>query len=613
MNGKSSCTYGFNTVLLIAVLVLLLGFCNTVHAKQLNVGDLFIAVGNGSYQIWRNNGTNSPNYQLLETIGDTLGGTTAGCATDSTFRLYGTNLSNTKVERFAIAHPHSVTLRFDVSNGGSDLQSQSIAFDGQGFLYVGHQSDGVVHKYDQLGTLIQTFSVQTENSGTEWLDLSADGSTVFYTSRGVKIFRFNFTTGQLPPFVDFTNNTKFKGTFYALRVLPGGGVLVASGAAGVLKFDSSGNQVTAFSVKLPNKADVRTLTLDPNGTSFWVGDSSGRQAYRFNIQNGGNAEATINPNIATGPFGLCTGGGFGVAQPAAVTQTASVNPASANANTVVFNIPPGQTTPPPNQFTVTLKGMPNASVTVKLYSVDFDSLTGSNAGFTDPTFGPSLPCIPDSASATPKCQSYKMEVSPDCKEAGTCSSNLQVYYPNFVLSGSTNPKFFADMAIDETSFGLSGSYRTGGTGSTQFELANSAAANAVSCGYQTPIVPGGIYNIGQNLTFKFRARTASGDCPHGPFFTFTQSPRLTQVFEPAPACQGCAVPAPVKVPVVVTGNAGTTNGQGDGLYSLSGGDTWDIQVSTKALQEAGLSGKYIYTTFDDTGNMPVFSVEITLH
>src|SRR5262249_34341309 len=148
---------------------------------------------------------------------------------------------------------------------------------------------------------------------------------------------------------------------------------------------------TAFSVKLPNKADARTLTLDTNGTSFWVGDSNGRQAYRFNIQNGGNPEATINPNIATGPFGLCTGGGFGVAQPAAVAQSASVNPASASANTAVFNIPPGQTTPLPNQFTVTLTGTPNASVTVKLYSVDFDSTTGSNAGFTDPTSGPSLP------------------------------------------------------------------------------------------------------------------------------------------------------------------------------------------------------------------------------
>jgi hypothetical protein len=266
----------------------------------------------------------------------------------------------------------------------------------------------------------------------------------------------------------------------------------------------------------------------------------------------------------------------------------------------------------PNQFTVTLTGAPNASVTVKLYSVDFDSTTGAHAGLTDLTFGPALPCIPDSASAAPKCQSYKVEVSPDCKEAGTCSSNLQVYLPNFVLSGTTNPKFFADMAIDETLFGLSGSYRTGGTGSTQFELVNSAAAGAVSCGYASPITAGGIYNIGQNLTFKFRARTASGDCPHGPFFSFTQAPRLTQVFEPAPPCPGCAVPAPFKVSVVVTGNAGTTNGQGDGLYSVSGGDTWDIQVSTQALQNAGLSGKYIYTTFDDTGNMPVFSVEITL-
>src|SRR5262249_51608317 len=149
---------------------------------------------------------------------------------------------------------------------------------------------------------------------------------------------FNFASGQLAPFADFTNNTKFKGAFYALRILPGGGLLVASGTEGVLKFDSNGNQVTAFSVKLPNKADARSLTLDPNGTSFWVSDSNGRRVYRFSIQNGGNAEATINPNVTSGPFGLCTGGGFGVAQPAAVAQTATVNPASASGNTAVFNV-----------------------------------------------------------------------------------------------------------------------------------------------------------------------------------------------------------------------------------------------------------------------------------
>jgi hypothetical protein len=588
-----------------------LAFSLTAWAGQLNVGDVFIAVGTGSYQVWRNTGTaGNPNYQLMETFADNLGGITAGCAIDSTFRFYGTNLTNTRVERFAIAHPHAVTLSFDASNGGVDNQSQSIAFDGAGFLYVGHESDGVVHQYDELGTLLQSFNVQTENGGVEWLDISADSSTLFYTSKGKKIFRFSFAGGQLSPFVDFTNNPKFKGTFYALRILPDGSVLVTGGTAGVLKFDSNGNQVT-FSVKLPNKADVRALTLDSNGTSFWVGDSNGRQVYRFSIQNGGNAEASINPNITSGPFGLCVGGGFGVAQPSTVVQTATVNPSDATANSALFNIPPGQTTPPPNQFTVTLNGTPNSPVTLTLYSVDFDS-TGSNAGFTDPTSGPALPCIPDSASATPKCQSYKLEVSPDCKQAGTCSSNLQLYLPNFVLSGTTNPKFFADMGFDETSFGLSGSYRTGGTGSTQFELVNVAAAAAVSCGYQSPIVPGGVYNLGQNLTFKFRARTAAGDCPHGPFFSFSQPPRLTQVFEPAAACQGCVVPAPVKEAVVVTGNSGTTNGQGDGIYSLSGGDTWDIEISTKALQDAGLAGKYIYTTFDDTGNMPLFSVEITL-
>src|SRR5262249_48590013 len=172
-----------------------------------------------------------------------------------------------------------------------------------------------------------------------------------------------------------------------------------------------------------------------------------------------------------------------------------------------------QTQPPPNQFTVTLNNLnaQNSPVTVTLYSVDFDSTTGANAGFTDPVSGPALPCLPDSASTTPVCQSYKVELAPDCKQAqtNTCTSDLALFLPNFVLAGTTNPKFFADMTTDETEYGLSGSYKTGGTGSTQFSLVNLAAAAAVSCGYQSPIVPGGVYNLGQNLTFKFRARTTA--------------------------------------------------------------------------------------------------------
>src|SRR5262249_8420808 len=158
------------TALLASLITLVLGLSLAAWAGQLNVGDIFIAVGNGTYQVWRNIGTPSkPNYQLVDTVTDNLGGTTAGCAIDSTFRLYGTNLTNTKVERFAIAQPHAVTLLFDASNGGADTQSQSIAFDGKGFLYVGHESDGVVHKYDEFGALLQTFSVQTESGGAEWL------------------------------------------------------------------------------------------------------------------------------------------------------------------------------------------------------------------------------------------------------------------------------------------------------------------------------------------------------------------------------------------------------------------------------------------------------------
>jgi hypothetical protein len=80
------------------------------------VGDVFVAVQavppgstlvDNVYEVWHNSGTASkPSFSLLQTmIGN---GSTAGCALDSAYRLFGTDSTNSQALRFAIDNADDV-------------------------------------------------------------------------------------------------------------------------------------------------------------------------------------------------------------------------------------------------------------------------------------------------------------------------------------------------------------------------------------------------------------------------------------------------------------------------------------------------------------------------
>ncbi len=113
------------------------------------VGDVFVASGNGSYQVWHSanpaNPGQNPYAKLPQTISDGSSGATAGCAFDSAYRFFGTNFTNTKVDQYSIDFPAYVTDslppglagQFTTGNGTS-TGNESIVFDGQGNFFVGH-------------------------------------------------------------------------------------------------------------------------------------------------------------------------------------------------------------------------------------------------------------------------------------------------------------------------------------------------------------------------------------------------------------------------------------------------------------------------------------------
>jgi hypothetical protein len=262
-------------------------------------GDVFAGVGNGTYQVYDNTGV------FKEAISDGLDGFTAGCAFNpSLTRLYTTNLRHTKVVVFDDPNPHPVSQIIDTGLTSPHAASESVVFDAAGSFYVGHaDEDRRLHKYDAAGNLLMTFSPQTERRGTDWNDLAADQRTMFYTSEGGLIKRFDVGGNvQLPDFASIG------GTSYALRLLlpaDGRGGLIVANSVDIKRLDGSGTVVQTYDV--PGESGWFSMNLDPNRTSFWAGDLFTSNFYRFNLATGAIEVGPIN--TGTGVLGgLCIKG-----------------------------------------------------------------------------------------------------------------------------------------------------------------------------------------------------------------------------------------------------------------------------------------------------------------
>jgi len=271
------------------------------QAATWETGDVFAGVESGTYQAYDNTGV------LKETITDGLGGFTTGCAFNPTLtKLYTTNFSNTKVIVYDNASPHPILQTIDTGATSPGGSSESIVFDAAGNFYVGHANGNtLVHKYDAAGNLVATYNAATGNRGTDWLELAADQQTLFYTSEGGDILRFDVLNN-----VQLANFASIGGVSYALRLLPpgdGSGGLLVANTSNVKRLDGSGAVVQTYDVT--GEDSWFSLNLDPNGTSFWAGDFGTSNFYRFNIATGAMEVGPINTGTGSGTlFGICVKG-----------------------------------------------------------------------------------------------------------------------------------------------------------------------------------------------------------------------------------------------------------------------------------------------------------------
>jgi hypothetical protein len=237
------------------------------------VGDVFVGVGMGFIKHF------SPAGVLLDTLNTGTGcGEDLGMAFTSINHLLATAAFGGCGTGQVVEFDDMGTLIGPFGSGYSD-STESVVIDASGNVYVG-QPDGTeaLKKFNSTGTFLMDFFPAPQNRGTDWNDLAADQCTMFYTSEGDAIKRFDVCTNtQLGDFVAGGASPK-----YALRIRSNGEVLVA--ATSVLERYSAGG-VLMQTYAFPGTLSF-AMNLDPDGAHFWTADYHTGTVYKYDIVSG---------------------------------------------------------------------------------------------------------------------------------------------------------------------------------------------------------------------------------------------------------------------------------------------------------------------------------------
>lgn len=265
---------------------------------KFQTGDVFAGVGNGQINWYRNSGNG---FTLVMTLSVGNANTyDTGMAFDAAGNLYATNFSIPSVSKFDTNGNLLGTF-----GTGYNTSPESIRLDSAGNAYVG-QADGSkqILKFDSNGNPLAAFSPATQDRGTDWIELAADQKTIFYTSEGDSIKRFD-TTGAGTQLPDFATGLP-GGAAFALRILPNGNVLVANSDR-VLQLDTLGNVIHTYQ-PTNSPALFFSLNLDPDGKHFWVGDIFSGTIWQIRIADAGSVvDQTINTGAGGNSLSVLAG------------------------------------------------------------------------------------------------------------------------------------------------------------------------------------------------------------------------------------------------------------------------------------------------------------------
>lgn len=176
------------------------------------------------------------------------------------------------------------------------------AFLSSGHLVTGFRGTAELRVYaTPSGAIESVWPAEQDAEGTGWVDLARDLQTLYYTSAGRRIFRFDTLTGtQLSPFA--TLPAAGDAIAQGLRVLPDGGVILADYTR-MVRISVGG--VITHVYTFPDGEDVHVLDIDPTAATVWVGLTIGNWLYRIRLSDGAILLQLQVPTFPTGATALC--------------------------------------------------------------------------------------------------------------------------------------------------------------------------------------------------------------------------------------------------------------------------------------------------------------------
>lgn len=278
-------THNYGTMAGIArlALVLFIGGAAVLAAKPAEAihhvfapGDVFVALRSGQVQ-WHH-----PDGTLNAILTGAIQGKVEGLGHDTSGNLYVSHYcADLSICRTGNAFEKFNTLGVSQGQFGSGYCLPfSILFDGSGRAYVGQSDCDGILELNAAGELQRSFAPEPENQGAVWIDLGNDGCTMFYTSRGQSVKRFNVCTNEQIP-----NLYTLPGTdvLNQLHVLPDGDVLVASDDE-ILRISPFGSVVQSYDVAGEFRLWYGVAPVG-DGT-FWASNYGTSNVYRFHLETG---------------------------------------------------------------------------------------------------------------------------------------------------------------------------------------------------------------------------------------------------------------------------------------------------------------------------------------
>lgn len=214
---------------------------------------------------------------LLENLGPSYVNENAvptGMCADAQGDLYVTMFQDSSVSKF----DNAGHLLQRWTQGMINDTPESCIVDGQGHVWVGFATDapnngqesGLV-EFDSNGNPLATYHPPAEDRGVDWIMLGNDDCTLYYTSEGTLIHRFDVCTGQaLSAFAGLPFGS---GGCFQLAIRPNGEMMVACNYA-VYRLSSTGLILQTYSASsLGINTQYTTpfsIALDVDNKSFWV-------------------------------------------------------------------------------------------------------------------------------------------------------------------------------------------------------------------------------------------------------------------------------------------------------------------------------------------------------